>query len=76
MLPESHNSASSTGNKTVRSSFLISCSGRQVGELFLLFGKFESCMKTCVDFKLERNLSLELLHLDKTYDFVTKPLTK
>ena len=31
-------------------------------------------MKTCVDFKLEKNLSSELLNMDKTYDFVIKPL--
>ena len=75
MLPESRNSALSTGSKTVRSSFPnISCSGRQVGELFLLFGKSESCMKTYVDFKLEKNLSSKLLNMDKTYDFVIKPL--
>ena len=30
-------------------------------------------MKTYVDFKLEKNLSSELLNMDKTYDFV-KPL--
>ena len=78
MLPESRNSASSTGSKTVRSSFLKYplCSGRQVGELFLLFDKSKSCMKTYVDFKLEKNLSSELLNMDKTYDFVIKPLKK
>ena len=31
-------------------------------------------MKTYVDFKLEKNLSSELLNMDKTYDFVIKPL--
>ena len=31
-------------------------------------------MKTYVDFKLEKNLSSELLKMDKTYDFVMKPL--
>ena len=77
MLPESRNSASSTGNKTVRSSFLKHLLlWRQVGELFLLFGKSESCMKTYVDFRLERNLSSELLNMDKTYDFVIMPLKK
>ena len=30
----------------------ISCSGRQGGELFLLFGKFKACNKTYVDFEL------------------------
>ena len=55
----------------------ISCYGWwQVGELFFLFGKSKSCMKTCVDFKLEKNLSSELLNMDKTYDFVIKPLKK
>ena len=34
----------------------ISCFGRQVGELFFLFGKSKSCMKTCVDFKLEKKI--------------------
>ena len=52
----------------------ISCSGRQVGELLFLFGKSKSCMKTYADFKLEKNLSSELLNMDKTYDFVIKPL--
>ena len=33
-------------------------------------------MKTYVDFKLEKNLSTELLNIDKTYDFVIKPLKK
>ena len=33
-------------------------------------------MKTHVDFKLEKNLSSELLNMDKTYDFVIKPLKK
>ena len=33
-------------------------------------------MKTYVDFKLEKNLSSELLNMDKTYDFVIKPLKK
>ena len=75
MLPESRNSASSTGSKTVRSSFLnIPCSGRQVGELSFLFDKSKSCMKTYVDFKLEKNLSSELLNMDKTYNFVIKSL--
>ena len=37
----------------------ISCSGWQVAELFLLFGKSKSCMKTYVDFKLENNLLSE-----------------
>ena len=32
----------------------ISCSGRQVGELYILFGKSKSCMKTYVDFKLKK----------------------
>ena len=78
MLTESRNSASSTGLvKQFGHRFLnISCSGRHVGELFLLFGKSESCMKTYVDFKLEKNLSSELLNMDKTYDFVIKPLKK
>ena len=31
-------------------------------------------MKTYVDFKLDKNLSSELLNMDKTYDFVIKPL--
>ena len=31
-------------------------------------------MKTYVDFKLEKNLSLEVINMDKTYDFVIKPL--
>ena len=31
-------------------------------------------MKTYVDFKSEKNLSSELLSMDKTYDFVIKPL--
>ena len=31
-------------------------------------------MKTYVDFKLEKNLSSELLNMDKTYDFVINPL--
>ena len=47
-----------------------------VGELFLSFGKSKSCMKTYLDFKLEKNLSSELLNMDKTYDFVIKPLKK
>ena len=33
-------------------------------------------MKTYVDFKLDKNLSSELLNMDKTYDFVIKPLKK
>ena len=33
-------------------------------------------MKTYVDFKLEKNLSSELLNMDKTYDFVIKLLKK
>ena len=33
-------------------------------------------MKTYVDFKLEKYLSSELLNMDKTYDFVIKPLKK
>ena len=41
---------------------------------FFLFGKSKSCMKTYVDFKLEKNLSTELLNMEKTYDFVIKPL--
>ena len=49
---------------------------RQVGELLFLFGKFRSCMKTYVDFRLEKDLSSELLNMDKTYDFVIKPLKK
>ena len=52
MLLESRNSASSTGSKTVRSSFLehvlLWAAG---GELSFLFGKCKSCMKTYVDFK-------------------------
>ena len=32
----------------------VSCSGRQVGELIFLFGQCKSCMKTYVDFKLEK----------------------
>ena len=75
MLPEPRSSASSIGSKTVRF-FNISCSGRQVGELFFLFGKFKFCIKTYVDFKLEKNLSSKLLNMDKTYDFVIKPLKK
>ena len=31
-------------------------------------------MKTYVDFKSEKSLSSELLNMDKTYDFVIKPL--
>ena len=31
-------------------------------------------MKTHMDFKLDKNLSPELLNMDKTYDFVIKPL--
>ena len=31
-------------------------------------------MKTYVDFKLKKNLSSELLNMDKAYDFVIKPL--
>ena len=31
-------------------------------------------MKTYVDFKLEKSLLSELLNMDKTYDFVIKPL--
>ena len=33
-------------------------------------------MKTYVDFKLDKNLSSELLNMEKTYDFVIKPLKK
>ena len=33
-------------------------------------------MKTYVDFKLEKNLSSELLNMGKTYDFVIKLLKK
>ena len=33
-------------------------------------------MKTYVDFKLDKNLSSELLNMDKIYDFVIKPLKK
>ena len=33
-------------------------------------------MKTYVDFKLEKNLSSELLNMDKTYYFVIKSLKK
>ena len=33
-------------------------------------------MKTYVDFKFEKDLSSELLNMDKTYDFVIKPLKK
>ena len=33
-------------------------------------------MKTYMDFKLEKNLSSELLNMEKTYDFVIKPLKK
>ena len=54
----------------------IPCSGRQVGELLFLFGKSKSCTKTYTDFKLDKNLSSELLNMDKTYDFVIKPLKK
>ena len=43
---------------------------------FFLFGKSKPCIKTYVDFKLEKNLSSELLNMDKTYDFVIKPLKK
>ena len=75
MLPESRNSASSTDSKTVRSSFLKHLLlWAQVGELLFLFGKSKSCMKTYVDFKLEKNLSSEQLNMDKTYDFFMKPL--
>ena len=71
------NSAPSTGSKQFAHRFLnTSCSGRQVGELFFLFGKSKSRMKTYVDFKLEKNLSSELLNMEKTYDFVIKPLKK
>ena len=77
MLPESRNSASRQAVKQFTYRFLnISCSERQVGELLFLFGKSKSCMKTHVDFKLEKNLSSELLNMDKTYDFVIKPLKK
>ena len=77
MLPESRNSASSTGSKTVRSSFLkYPLLWWQVDELFFLFGKSKSCIKTYVDFKLDKNLSSELLNIYKTYDFVIKPLNK
>ena len=31
-------------------------------------------MKTYVDLKLEKNLSSELLNMNKTYDFVVKPI--
>ena len=31
-------------------------------------------MKTYMDFKLLKNLSSELLNMEKTYDFVIKPL--
>ena len=54
----------------------IPSSGRQVGELLFLLGKSKSCMKTYMDFKLDKNLSSELLNMDKTYDFVIKPLKK
>ena len=54
----------------------ISCSGWQVGELFFLFGKSKSCMKTYVDFKFEKNLSSEFFNMEKTYYFVIKPLKK
>ena len=75
MLPESRNSSSSTGSKQFAHRFLnISCSGRHVGELFFLFGKFKSCMKTYVYFKLEKNLSSEQLNMDKTYDLLSSPL--
>ena len=30
----------------------MSCSGRQGGELYFLFGKFKACVKTYLDFKL------------------------
>ena len=43
---------------------------------FFLFGKSKSCMKTYVDFKLEKNLSSEILNMEKTSDFVIKPLKK
>ena len=57
-------------------SFLnISCFGRQVGELFIfLFGKSKSCMKTYVDFKLEKNLSSEFLNMKKTMILLSSPL--
>ena len=75
MLPESRNSALSTGSKQFAHRFLnIPCSGRQLGELLFLFGKSKSCMKTYMDFKLDKNLSSELLIMDKTYDFVIKLL--
>ena len=31
-------------------------------------------MKTYVDFKLEKNLSSELLNMDNTYDFLSSPI--
>ena len=73
MLLESRNSASSTGSKTVRSSPAL---GGRAGSYFFLFGKSKSCMKTYLDFKLSKNLSSELLNMEKTYDFVIKPLKK
>ena len=78
MLPEPRTSASSTGSKTVRLSFLyhllLWAAGRW--DIFFKFGKSKSCIKTYVDFKLEKNLSPKLLNMDKTYDFVIKPFKK
>ena len=75
MLPESRNSASSTGSKTVRSSFLkYPLLWEESRWATFLFGKPKSCMKTYMDFKLDKNLSSELLNMEKTYDFVMKPL--
>ena len=52
----------------------ISCSGRQVSELFFLFGKSKSYMKTYVDFKLEKNLSSEFLNMEKPMILLSNPL--
>ena len=52
MLLESRNSASSTGSNSSLIVSYTSALGGQGGELFFLFGKSKSCMKTYVDFKL------------------------
>ena len=47
MLLESLESVSSIGSKLFTHRFLnMSCSGRQGGELYILFGKFKACLKT------------------------------
>ena len=53
ILLESCNSLSSTCSKKFTHRLLnISCSWRQHGELFFLFGKFKACIKTYLDFTL------------------------